>query len=527
MRRKCLYSLVILLLLYIVPVNLGPSSDGPAIVFESQLAPSEDESSGILLAVAGDGEVTLGSGDHESTWLLYVHDSEVYEYRDTAGPPYISWVELVFSVGLPADWISFDINFVANTVHPTDLEVYNFDTSSWTNISEFDSTAQLSWYNLTDFSIEHCLNSTEHFRIRYFSNSSVSTTQVSIDYCEIVAYANTPLFVSTWINPPQPDDAEAVTFTVLTSFLDSEYNVTINALIHPNGFSDVDYEMIVFEEYTTWTYTFESLIAGYYLFEITVTDGDQTAEDIIPLAVLEGAIVIIPISFIGAGPDFTGIQFSFDCNRAGDLSITEWTAVNESYATDAAETQTGTVIDGLNNIFWEKLETEVSTVYFNFTITSGIYETNWTSTYQVAQTTFYVERCNDNGEDFSEDVTVTGRITKLATYTVYIDNVEGSNGTLTSLDFVIEFDKKDTNAAREAWHTFAVKFTNGSQTCWYNSTFYLWKNDPDQPKGGGVVMPFGPDFWLKLMIAGSIVAVLGIVINKTVGGGDLPNQGGN
>lgn len=315
------------------------------------------------------------------------------------------------------------------------------------------------------------------------------------------------------VSPNPPDDDEQVTLSSIVFDTVEVYKVSYNAISYPAGFSDVDYEATEGQE-NYWSYSFSSLIAGDYCFKVIAGDGannntiTQSNRDYatVRFTVREADININPITFVGAGEDFEDVTLSFECNRDGTYSVVEWTL---SDASDAAETWTGTVIDGWNNLAWDKLDTDSNTVYFNFTITSGSLTWTFENQYQVAQTTFYVLYYNHNGPDWSEVVTVTGRITKTASYTVYIDDTEATTGTITNLDFDIEFSKILTSASREAWHDWAIKFTNGSQTCWANGTLYLWKNDPDQPPGGGGDL--GGDERRTIQMWATIAAVIGII----------------
>jgi hypothetical protein len=195
--------------------------------------------------------------------------------------------------------------------------------------------------------------------------------------------------------------------------------------------------------------------------------------------------------------------------------------VNETYATDEAETHTGTVIDGLNNIFWDKLDTTSTTVYFNFTIDSGALQKNWTSTYQVAQVTFDVE-LSDKSTSFDR-VFLEGESTKAASYEVYDENnILRASGTIPEGSWELSFEMWEKKSLREV--PYGVKFTNGSSTDWLNGSYYA--DNPEQYQGGGVITT--PQWYFDPMNWVIIGGVLGLVFIATSGQktGDLPDYGG-
>jgi len=307
--------------------------------------------------------------------------------------------------------------------------------------------------------------------------------------------------------PNDPEDDETVTLSAVITDSVEVYKVHFDAIVYPAGFSDSAYYATEQTD-NLWTYSFSTMTSGYYCFKIQATDGANTNSltefAYIELTVREAAIIVEEITLIGAGEDFTMMTFSARINRDCSYTIYE-----ESASSAEADTYSGSVTAPSFNLAWEKLDVEDSNVNFTIVFVSGALTYNYTSQYQVAQTTFYVEFYNHNGPDWSEYVTVTGRITKTATYTVYIDDAEATTGTITDLDFDIEFSKTLTSTTREAWHDWAIKFTNGSQTCWMNGTFYLWKNTPDQATGGGGDL--GGDERRTIQMWATIGAVIGII----------------
>jgi len=318
-----------------------------------------------------------------------------------------------------------------------------------------------------------------------------------------------PLIVRSSANPPEPNDDEGIVLKAVVDDAVEVYTVKFNAIVYPDGFSDVDYSATEQSD-NLWMYSFGSLDAGNYTFKVIASDGANenalTEYAYIDFVVREAVIIINPITFTGAGDDFEDITLSFECNKAGSYVITEWTAAD---ASDASDTWTGTVIDGWNNIAWDKLSTDSETVYFNFTITSGSLTWDFENQYQVAQTTFYASTVSQ--VEGIDAVTVAGRISKLGAWQLYDDlDTLKDTGSITDLDFTIRFTK--WSGYDEQDHDFSIKFTNGSQSCWYNSSYYAFKKPAVAAAvttDNNALYAYQASFWTAVGI-GAVIVMLAI-----------------
>jgi hypothetical protein len=290
------------------------------------------------------------------------------------------------------------------------------------------------------------------------------------------------------VTPIDPNEDETVTLSSII-FDDVEvYGVWYNAISYPDGFTDQDYSASEGQE-NYWSYSFAAgaLTPGDYCFKVIASDGannnsiTQSNRDYttVRFTVRESELDIDVKTFFGAGDDFTYIQYTVDVNYACDITITEWTQAD---ASDAADTNTANITAGINNIAWEKIDTDANTVYYNLTFEASVGTEIMNGSYGVAQTTFYVEFPRVTTTE--DQVIVSGRITKPGTYKIYdTDNEMQDSGTLTSLDFRIKFKMWTvrTNTAVD----FSIKFTNGSQTCYIYDTYFALDWNELEGKGGG------------------------------------------
>ena len=151
-----------------------------------------------ILASGSSGSLQYSAGDHESTWQIYDDDSELLEWRDAISSPYISWVELVFPLwdhdNLSSPYARFNVSIRLTATHLSPLQVYNFDSTSWVEFGDTSGYPPLAWTNLTGIGLSTSyVNASDHIRIRAYTYSLVSTSQTSVDYCEIATYNDEPI----------------------------------------------------------------------------------------------------------------------------------------------------------------------------------------------------------------------------------------------------------------------------------------------------------------------------------------------
>jgi hypothetical protein len=427
---------------------------------------------------------------------LYVEDGILYNNPVGETESGYYWT-LLYDESLSVNTATYNI---ANVTTNTTRIAHHYYVAAWYLIDYHETRYEMVSGTLTQFKF-------------YWQGADVS----HITIFKYIEDSTAPTLLGSWVTPNDPDDSEPVTFTAYTTDTVEVYKVTLNAIIYPAGFSDIDYDLTEETADETWYYTFSTLTNGYYLFEVIASDGANTDNEFLPVSVIEAGISVIPISFIGAGPDFTGVQFSFECNRDGTFSITEWTQDNVTDPTNEAETHTGTVIDGLNNVFWDKLTTSDLTVYFNFTINSGSLQSNWTSTYQIATATFDIT-LSDKTTDF-DFVYIQGEASKAATYEVYIEDVLRDSGSVAVGSFAISFEMQGKRSLTD--HEYGIKFTDGTSVDWINGSYYA--DSPDQYKGGGVtnVLPWWQDPMTWVFIGGGLALVWVFTSGRQEG--NIPN----
>jgi hypothetical protein len=271
------------------------------------------------------------------------------------------------------------------------------------------------------------------------------------------------------VSPDPPDDDEQVTLSSIV-FDDVEvWKVWYNAISYPSGFSDVDYEATEGQE-NFWSYSFSSLIAGDYCFKVIANDGannntiTQSNRDYATtrFTVRESAIVVEEITLIGAGSDFTMMQFSARINKDCSYVIYEESANNAE-----AATHSGSVSEPSFNLAWTKLSTTDTNVNFTIKFTNGTLTYNYTSQYQVAQTVLSVTSYD---WALSEtQVTLSYQTSKSGTYTLYLNDVQDSTSSFVAGSNFLNWSRP--SAVDPAEIDAAVKLTDGTTTIWLNQTY--------------------------------------------------------
>lgn len=337
-----------------------------------------------------------------------------------------------------------------------------------------------------------------------------SGSEFRISELKFIEDGTDPTIIRSNVNPPDPDDDEAVTLSSLVSDAVEVYTVKFNAIVYPGGFSDVDYSASeVVGDF--WSYEFSSgdLIAGYYSFQVTASDGANenqhlTEFEYIDFTVRISAIVISPITFFGAGDDFGSMQISFEINKDCTYTIYE---VSDSQAESA--TGTGSVTEGWNNIAWTKLDVVDSTVNFSIKFVSGSLTEYVNGSYGVAQTVFVLE--DHMTTDHKTQLSVSGRITKDASWALYYDGSGSSSysGSVSEGNFFLSWTKHETPGS----HTWTLTFTNGSDSISVGGSFETYQYSIDDPPAN--VIPDPLEDWRVLQTTwqniGIIIIILGII----------------
>jgi hypothetical protein len=386
------------------------------------------------------------------------------------------------------------------SVSASNYQVWNCSVSSDSSNFGFGYYAS-SW---TDADMGETRGDTSGTITRFRLRSSGDFSLSAITFIED---STAPSVVRSNFAPVNPEDDEAITLSTVVTDTVEVYSVDFNAITSPSGFTDTDYAATEGEE-NLWTYEFASgdLPNGYYCFKIVASDGANTntlgEHSYVDFTVREAEITVQEITLIGAGEDFEMMTFSARINRDCSYTIYE-----ESASSPEAATYTGSVSAPSFNLAWEKLDVDDSNVNFTITFVNGSLTYNYTSQYQVAQTTFYVE---DHRIGNTESIcTVSGRITKTASYTVLDDDsTVRDTGTVTSLDFKIRFDmwEKATNE----WVNFTIRFTNGSQTCYIYGEYFALKLSDYKGNPGAPDSPAQAADRKNILFASGVAAIFSI-----------------
>lgn len=336
--------------------------------------------------------------------------------------------------------------------------VYNLTTSS--TAPEFSQYVS-SWSSYSDDTRGATTSGTvTDIKLKFDSTEIISAIKFIED-------STAPEVVRSSSTPNDPEDDETITLSAVITDAVEVWKVYFDAIVYPAGFSDSAYYATEQSD-NLWTYSFSTMISGYYCFKVQATDAANTNSltefAYIELTVREAAIIVEEITLIGAGEDFTMMTFSARINRDCTYTIYE-----ESESSAEADTSTGSVTAPSFNLAWTKLDVEDSNVNFTITFVSGTLTYNYTSQYQVAQTTERIELTTYTlfgaGSDFTY-MQYSGYISHDCTFTIeeWSDTWamnETHSGSVSAGDFNIAWDKigvSDINA------NYTITFTNGSLT---------------------------------------------------------------
>jgi hypothetical protein len=388
---------------------------------------------------------TIGHGTNTVNDYLYV-DSGVL--HTVASNDWASYFSLQLDPIAPSGPLSFsgstyNVVNITGTCEDWDKDRMRMYSSGWTDY-------------FTGSRFAHGKTGTiVNFQWKLYCDSSYSAIKFIED-------GTAPDVIDKFVNPVDPYDDESVTFTAVTYDAIEVYEVTLNAVVYPVGFNDVDYDLTEQTDDVLWSYEFSTLISGYYLFQVTASDGANTYSEYIPVTVRESEITVDAISFFGVGEDFSTMTFSFDINKACSYVINE-----ASENVGASDTHSGSVSEGMQNIAWTKLTTDDALVNFTITFTNASLTYAIEGQYQVAQVALAVSSY-DWG--FSEtQVTISFQTSKGGTYTVYLDDVQDSTDSFVTGSTFLNWTR--TSAEDPAEIQAAVLLTDGTTTIWLNQTY--------------------------------------------------------
>ena len=334
--------------------------------------------------------------------------------------------------------------------------VYNLTTSG--TAPEFSQYVS-SWSSYSDETRGATTSGTvTDIRLKFDSTETISAIKFIED-------GTAPTVVRSSSTPNDPSDDEDVMLTAVITDAIEVYKVYFDAIVSPDGFSDVPYYATEQTD-NLWTYEFSTLTTGPYVFKIVATDGANenilTEYAYIELTVRESEIIVEEITLLGAGQDFTMMTFSARINKDCSYVIYE-----ESENNAESATHSGSVSEPSFNLAWTKLSTTDTNVNFTIRFTNGTLTYNYTSQYQVAQTALSVT----GDESLSQDeIVYSGTSTKACSWTLYLDSVQEDTGTISAAgSFVVNWTR--TQSITPASISFAIKFYTATETVWENGTY--------------------------------------------------------
>lgn len=342
------------------------------------------------------------------------------------------------------------------------------------------------------------------FNMRFYAAGYISAIKFIED-------GTAPDILDKFIDPGEPYDDETV--TVMTVAYDGQevYKCTINAVVCPAAFSDVDYEMTEIDQEHVFTYAFSSLTAGYYLFQIQVSDGANTYEEYISVRVREAEILITTYTFFGASSDFSYMQFSGYISRDCTYNILEW---SDSWAKN--ETHTGSVTEGMFNIAWDKigvddLEANFTIVFVNGSLSKTIPGYYGTAYKELRITEIEVH--NPEESQANTSITVNFYTNKDIDWFVY--DVDDNDAVLASGSSVEGSDVLTWLKDRTPFiHNYAIKWTDGVSNIWFNSSYWTYRENIDSIDQPGLDAVAADkrrtiEFWTTLT---AIVVIVGFAV---------------
>lgn len=268
-----------------------------------------------------------------------------------------------------------------------------------------------------------------------------------------------PIISDFWTVPYTPDEESDVTLAIYETDVGAgTYTVTFNAVDYPSGFNDVDLEATESSNHGgLWSYTIDDddLPAGYYAFEVTASDGVNSATDLAIFRVTSIYLQITDIVLITATD--TLAQISGHSNKDCNYAIYENDTLQGS----------GSVSEGWFSVSWTKDSTAGAYIELGIKFSVSTY-TDWINgSYSVASAEVLHITDTDTSESTSE-VQLSGYASLSCNYYVYSnDTYQSVTGSLTSGSFAVTFDKLTTIAL----HRWAVKFNDSSTTRWVNGSY--------------------------------------------------------
>jgi len=385
-----------------------------------------------------------------ANWTISQSQCEVADYL------YVSSSALYCSA-LTSDaneYIRLDYDPTISITQAT-YQVFNVTTDATDNHAEFYFTMYNgAWGTATDNTRGPTATGTiTDIRLQFQGDTSAAATRY-ISAVKFIIDATAPVILDRFATPANPNPDDSVTISVIVSEAIEVYEVTLNAVAYPAGFSDVDY--ICSEEVanTAFNYTFSDLDEGYYLFEITANDGANEDIEYLPVTITAKTFIISDVVLITSTETLA--------------SISGYSTLDAAYTIYENDTNSGSgsISAGWFSIAWTKDDTAGAYVELGLKFVAGGV-THWVNgSYSVASAV--VLQVTDTLHTESDTTNYLSGYANLGcTWTAYDNNSLIDSGSLGAGSFAIRWDKQTT----EGLHEWGIKFISGAITRWVNGTY--------------------------------------------------------
>jgi len=331
-----------------------------------------------------------------------------------------------------------------SVANPT-YNVWNVTTSSGTPQADYYVSAWAGYSSETRGGLTS--GTLTDIRLKFTANANIAAITFIED-------STAPSILDRFATPANPSPSDAVTVSVVASDTVFIYKVTLNAVTYPAGFSDVDYTCTEQVAQNVYSYTFSTLVEGYYLFAITATDGANTDVDYLPVSTSTVPLQISDIVLITATEQTAQVsgRSNMDCSY-------------QIYENDTLQ-GSGSVSSGWFSVAWTKDSTagayiELGIKFYVSTYVDWVNGSYSVATAEVLQITSPVYSSSDTRNSLA------GYASLSCTWTSFDNNTQISTGSLAAGSFFIGWARQTLRGL----HLWGVNFTDGVTTRWVNGSY--------------------------------------------------------
>ena len=183
--------------------------------------------------------------------------------------------------GFKTDW--------ALSVAKATYQVFNISVANPNGVLLRETASSASWH--TEDDTTGLITSTTLTQFVIYNYDSANTLSISA----IKFWTDTvdPVIEEKFVTPNEPTENDDVTVTVIVSDNVDVWKVVLNAVTYPVGFTDQDYRCTRELDDTLYSYTFEGMTPGYYIFSITLNDGQGFDLEYLPFTVTVDFVLTI------------------------------------------------------------------------------------------------------------------------------------------------------------------------------------------------------------------------------------------